>query len=228
MKKYIIPIVIVVTISLFYITGAVQKDLTYSSAKELIKKEQWSEAYFKLDKIQGYKDSDEIMKNVKYHYYLQLGDIAIKNKNFSLALSHYKLAQEANSNDNKIEQKIITAKKLLVVKQEKAQPKYKLTEFQLVMMGDNWKYVLIPSDIKQDELAKIAKDLHNKYPTICFKLFSSQKFLKLMYNYDLTNSYVTGKFNYSDADYEKYNRGLINKMAGVWTYTTSNYESIEL
>lgn len=229
MKKNIIRLASIITLfMLLSILISIKKNLTYNSVKDLINKQQWIEAYSKLEEIQDYKDAAEITKNVKYHYYLQLGDTSLKNKNFSLALDKYKLAEETNFNAIEIEQKIKTVNKSLAAKQKKAQTKYKITKYQLFMLGDNWKYVLIPSNIKQTEMLNIAKELHTNYPTSCFKLFSSLSFLKLIYNYDSTKSYITKEYDYNEEDYEKYDRGLINKMAGVWSYTTPKYESVKL
>lgn len=229
MKRNISIAVLIVTIIIaFSIEGQVKKNTIYNSAKKHIEKGQWNEANSELEAIQGYKDTDKMMKKNKYHYYLQLGDTALKNKDFSLALNHYQSAQETSFNDSEINQKITIVRKILAAKQQKIQSEYKITEYQLSMSKDNWKYVLIQNGVKQDELIKVAKDLHSHYPNNCFKLFSSLKFLKLMYKYDLTNSYITNQFDYSDKDYDQYNRGIINKMAGVWTYTTQNYESVKL
>lgn len=132
-----------------------------------------------------------------------------------------------------------------LIQQEQVKPKsetpnksktliYTITKYELFQNGDTWKFVLIDENIPYAELKEIANELHNKYPSTCFKIFSNIKTLKLVYEYDATNSYVTKQIAYPETAYNKDNRGLINKMwnsdsqESRWSYTSQDYETIEL
>jgi hypothetical protein len=118
---------------------------------------------------------------------------------------------------------------------KKVEPlKYTITEYNLIKYGDNWKYVLVDEKYTHAELEEIARELHNKYPTTCFNLFANIKTLKLMYRYDSTNSYVTKQIQYPEEALKRDDRGIVNQMfvsntqGRVWSYTSPNYETIEL
>lgn len=106
--------------------------------------------------------------------------------------------------------------------------KYTITNYQYTTSSETWMYILVNKNATQEELKGIAKELHNNYPTTCFYLYSTIETIKLMYNYDSTNSYATNKFTYPETNFDRDNMGIINKMAGKWSYTNSIYDSTKL
>ncbi len=116
-----------------------------------------------------------------------------------------------------------------VVLTKPKQAKYTITNYKLTQHGDIWKFVLVDKNLTEQELSAIAKEIHNKYPTTCFKLFATLDTLELMYKYDSTNSYTTKQIAFPESSYNRDNRGIINPMWNsdkqdrVWTYTTNTY-----
>lgn len=118
---------------------------------------------------------------------------------------------------------------------KKAEPlKYTITKYNLMQYGDDWKYVLVGENFTSEELKEISTELHNKYPATCFKLFANIETLKLVYKYDSTDSYTTKQIPYPEKVFNRDNRGIINQMWNadrqdrIWSYTSQNYETIEL
>lgn len=102
----IIGIIIVVVILGSIFAGVLHKNSVYKEIKNEITAENWSSAKNKLEWLGNYKDSEILLKDVNYHYYINLGDKNFEQKDYKTALSFYRKASENTSKDNYVEEKI--------------------------------------------------------------------------------------------------------------------------
>lgn len=85
----------------------------YKEIKQEINNQNWSTAKDKLDKLGVYKDSNLMINKVNYHYYMNLGDENIKQKRYKNALKLYNTANEYNSNEKVLNEKIKHTKSII-------------------------------------------------------------------------------------------------------------------
>ena len=102
----IIVIIIFVTILGSLFAGVLHKNAVYSEIQKEITAENWSSAKNKLEWLGDYKDCKTLLKDVNYHYYINLGNENFEQKDYKSALNFYNKANENNDKNNSLEKKI--------------------------------------------------------------------------------------------------------------------------
>lgn len=78
----------------------------YNEIQQDINTKNWINAKDKLEQLGDYKDSKALLKNVNYHYYVNLGDKYVNQKRYKSALNFYNLANENKSKEKSLDDKI--------------------------------------------------------------------------------------------------------------------------
>ncbi len=109
----IMGIIIVVAIFGSIFAGVLHKNSVYAEIQNEITAENWSSAKNKLEWLGKYKDSEILLKDVNYHYYINLGDKNFEQKDYKSALGFYKKANENKNNDKSLNEKIKNTKSVI-------------------------------------------------------------------------------------------------------------------
>ncbi len=97
---------VITCIILLFICGFVSgNSSSYKSAQTYIQNKEWKQAHETLITIKDYKNSKELLKEIDYNYYKEVGDKFYKSKNYDEALKNYRNAK-TGFNDADIDQKI--------------------------------------------------------------------------------------------------------------------------
>ncbi len=106
----IIGIIIAIVILGSMFAGVQHKNAVYKEIQKEITAENWSSAKNKLEWLGNYKDCEVLLKDVNYHYYINLGDKNFEQKDYKSALNFYNKAVAIKKN-NIVEQKIISSER---------------------------------------------------------------------------------------------------------------------
>lgn len=102
----IMGIILTVVILGSMFAGVQHKNAVYTEIQKEITAEDWSSAKNKLEWLGDYKDSKTLLKDVNYHYYINLGNKNFEQKDYKSALNFYNKANENNNNDKSLDEKI--------------------------------------------------------------------------------------------------------------------------
>lgn len=120
-------LIIVIVIIGSVLAGIIHKNTLYTEIQNEIIAENWESAKDKLEWLGNYKDSNILLKNVNYHYYINLGNKNFEQKSYKTALNFYKLAHENNDKDKTLNKKIKNTE-LIIEKIQKEENKKKLEQ----------------------------------------------------------------------------------------------------
>ena len=166
-----------------------------------IKDKNWQQAHETLISIKDYKDSKDLLKEVDYQYYVELGDIAFNNKNYSVALNHYKQAK-TGFNDNDIEQKISKASTALEAEKKHA------AEVQNAF-----------KKAQQNKIASLKKQMKIKYDKVenttwyydkTYPYYANQKAFDLYMGESGSTRWLRLKITYAANDWLFFNKIKVN------------------
>ena len=102
----IIAFILIAVVFGSLLSASHHKSTLYTEIKNEITAENWSSAKNKLEELGSYKDSEILLKDVNYHYYINLGDKNFEQKDYKSALGFYRKANENNNKDKSLNEKI--------------------------------------------------------------------------------------------------------------------------